>query len=340
MVPARVHVLVNVGFDVPLRRLRRRWDGALAACLDVSSYQSLLVRRHVSAGTYVFADLDRVPSGDREDVNGLWDALAASGAAHLANDPRRVLLRYPLLRRLAELGINDFTVYRPDDDLSAVRYPVFVRCEHDHGGPRTPLLHNREDLEGAIRRLRTRRAWRSELIVTECAAEPDEDGLFRKYGALLIDGCVLPWHVIASRTWLVKGASRVRTERTREEQRRYIVENPHADRLRAIFAAAGIDYGRIDYAVSGGRLRVFEINTNPSIGGSGRGQSRPGGRAASDVSVRRLMDAFTSLASRCPAPGVLIPLAARRSKVAGWAYRGIRRSQSLLSRYAHRPGTM
>lgn len=53
-----------------------------------------------------------------------------------------------------------------------------------------------------------------------------------------------------------------------EEQRDYIAENPHDQHIRHAFATARIEYGRIHHAVSDGRLRVFEINTNPAIGHS------------------------------------------------------------------------
>jgi hypothetical protein len=331
-------VLVNVGFDGPLRNLIRRWDGALSPYLSVASYQSWLTRRRVPAATCVFSEFERVPRGDRADVIALWDALRASRSVHLVNDPRRVQLRYELLRGLFEQGINDFNVYRADEDLRAVRFPAFVRCEHDHGGPRTGLLNTRRELETALTRLRERRAWRSQLLVTECSAEPGEDGLFRKYGALLVNDRVVPWHVIASRTWLVKGSSRVLNERMRDEQQRYIAHNPHRRQIRDAFAAAEIDYGRIDYGVAAdGRLRVFEINTNPAIGGPGRRRS-PHGRQRNDPAVSQLVEAFATLAARCPAPGVTITLTPRRGALPGWAYQSIRHSQSLLSRYAHRPG--
>jgi hypothetical protein len=331
-------VLVNVGFDGPLRNLIRRWDGALGTCLGVATYQSMVVRRQVPAATYVFSDLDRVPPGDMPGVLALWDGLSASGAAHLVNDPRRVRLRYPLLRRLFERGINDFNVHRADDDLGSVRFPAFVRCEHDHGGPRTGLLTSRRELDDALRSLRTRRAWRSQLLVTECAADPGADGLFRKYGALFVGGRVVPWHVIAGRTWVVKGASRVLNDPIREEQRRYIADNPHAERIREAFAIARIDYGRIDYATIGDRMRVYEINTNPSIGGAGRRRRRPDRRPKSDAAVTELIEAFVALADRCPAPGTLVPMRPRRGALPGWAYQGLRHGQSFLTRYAHRPG--
>ena len=166
---APVVVLVNVGFDGPLRGLIRRWDGALSPYLSVRSYQSLLTRRRVPAATYIFSEFERVPPGDRGDVIALWDALRASGWAHLVNDPRRVQLRFELLRGLYEQGVNDFNVYRADEDLEPVRFPAFVRCEHDHGGPRSGLLHNRAELSDVLQHLRMNRLWRSQLIVTECS---------------------------------------------------------------------------------------------------------------------------------------------------------------------------
>ena len=333
-----VHLLVNVGFDGPLQALIRRWDGVLGRSVRISSYQSLLVASDVPSGTYVFCDLDRVPRGDREGVLALWDALHASASAHLVNDPRRVRLRYALLRHLFQLGLNDFNVYRADESLDDVRYPAFVRCENDHGGPRTPLLHNRAALDTALARLRSRRSWRSQLIVTECAADPGDDGLFRKYGAVLVNGDVIPWHVIASRSWLVKSSTRESSDRLREEQRQYIADNAHVDRIRAAFAAANIEYGRIDYGMSGDRMRVFEINTNPALGGSGRRPRRPGRRTRSDPSLVRLVHGFAALQARCLAPGRTIPLTPRQGVLPAWAYHGLRHGQSLFARYVHRSG--
>jgi hypothetical protein len=50
-----------------------------------------------------------------------------------------------------------------------------------------------------------------------------------------------------------------------EMERRYLETNPHEQDLRKIFRLARIDYGRIDYAMLGDRLQVWEINTNPHI---------------------------------------------------------------------------
>lgn len=60
-------------------------------------------------------------------------------------------------------------------------------------------------------------------------------------------------------------------ERYRREEAEYLATNPHEQELRSIFAAAEIDYGRIDYALLGEQIQVWEINTNPMIVASGRG---------------------------------------------------------------------
>jgi hypothetical protein len=332
-----VHILVNVGFERTVQRVLERWDDHLAGCLGVATYQSMLVRREVPAGTYVFSDLDRIPPADAAGVLALWDGLGASGRARLLNDPRRVRLRYDLLRDLFDHRLNDFNVYRVDEDLRSVRFPAFVRCEHDHGGPRTELLHSTAELEAALGRLRRRRSWRSQLLVTECAAEPGQDGLYRKYGALLVNGQVVAWHLIAGRSWLVKGSRRVINDGLKAEQRRYIDENPHAEALKAVFDRAHVDYGRIDYGFVGERMQVYEINTNPAI--VGVGPSKPARlRLKPDYLVRSLTQAFRDLADPSATPGGMIAMPPRRSRLPALAYLALRRGQSLLARYAHRSG--
>lgn len=327
-----VHILANVGFEWVVSRLVARYG--LERDLAVASYQAAITSRHVPAGTYVFADLDRVPARDWDDVLGLWDQIRRAGGTRLLNDPRRVRLRYALLRLLAERGLNDFNVFRADEDLAAVRFPAFVRCEHDHAGPRTGLLASRMELDRALDRLGRRHAFRGQLLVTEYAAAPERDGLFRKYGALIIGGRILPWHLIASRHWLVKGRARVLTETVKMEERRYLAENPHADALRRVFELAHVEYGRIDYGIVDGRIQVYEINTNPAIVGRGRTRN-PNRTSKPPELVAAVVAAFRDLDRATPS-GEPIALVPRRGRMGGWAYRILRRSQSAWSQYAHR----
>ena len=45
----------------------------------------------------------------------------------------------------------------------------------------------------------------------------------------------------------------------------FTMSNPHEHELRRIFSTARIEYGRIDYALLGERIQVWEINTNPGF---------------------------------------------------------------------------
>ena len=49
------------------------------------------------------------------------------------------------------------------------------------------------------------------------------------------------------------------------EENAYLDANPHESELREIFELADIEYGRIDYGIKGGRIQVWEINTNPTV---------------------------------------------------------------------------
>ena len=50
------------------------------------------------------------------------------------------------------------------------------------------------------------------------------------------------------------------------EEREFLEKNEHADEIKMIFELAKVEYGRIDYALLNGKLQVWEINTNPTIG--------------------------------------------------------------------------
>ena len=103
---------------------------------------------------------------------------------------------------------------------------------------------------------------------------------------------ILPRHLFFSRHWVVKDWSVLDDALLREEQQ-YLATNPHERQLREIFAAARIEYGRIDYSLRDGEMQVWEINTNPIIIGMGPARARseaPSGRGA-------------ACAPRCARPG-------------------------------------
>jgi hypothetical protein len=101
-------------------------------------------------------------------------------------------------------------------------------------------------------------------LITEFCDTSGEDGLFSKYSAFYLDGEVIPRHVFFSRGWCLKLQDLVETDLMKVELD-YMQANPHQDQIRSIFKLARLDYGRIDYGLSNGRIQVWEVNTNPMI---------------------------------------------------------------------------
>jgi hypothetical protein len=66
--------------------------------------------------------------------------------------------------------------------------------------------------------------------------------------------------------WLVKyGAIGVAGEAEYREEAEYLEKNSYAEILARGFKTGGIDYGRADFGFYGGKLQIYEINTNPHI---------------------------------------------------------------------------
>ena len=250
----------------------------LARHVRVLSYEELFRRRRVPVGTWIFSDLERLAREDLERAAMCWEALASSGhPVRLFNHPLRVKRRFELLRALHDCGVNEFDVHRLDEGRAPRRFPVFLRVENDHTGPETGLLRTPEEFESAVRRLASEGKSRDQRVAVEYCAEADEEGRYRKYAAFILDGQIVPRHLLVNKHWVVKGRDREACNETIPEQIEYTETNPHEAELRKIFEIAQIDYGRIDYTVVAGRIQVYEINTNPQIttpGWSGRVSQR------------------------------------------------------------------
>lgn len=275
-----IHFATTSGHSYTIEHHLKAWGRDLVGRLRTVCYRQLLSEAKHPRGIYVFADIERLGTKQKDRAAELYRRLRAAGSIVL-NDPAEVKLRAELLTTLHEGGVNRFGVHRANDDLSAVRYPVFLRCANDHRGSRTKLLTGPDELRAAIAdQSRTRilfrdeqgkfRAFRwgprrrRELLITEFCDTADSMGVYRKYSAFAVAGRIVPRHLFFSDKWMLK-APKLITPETVEEERRYVARNPHAVELREIFSLARIDYGRIDYGVCNGKIQVWEINTNPMI---------------------------------------------------------------------------
>lgn len=241
------------------------WGKSLASRITIVEYRTLFRKRRLPLGSYIFAELDMLSFDELEKVALCWDALHNSGAPlRLLNHPLRVMRRYELLRTLHDAGINDFDVYRLTE-ARRPRFPVFLRPANDHSGPRSALLADERALDDAVEELIARGKCREDWIIEEFCDTRDQQGYYRKYGAFCVGGKIIPRHLQSSTEWVVKRNSRDVRADTAALEREYLETNPHEAQLKKIFALANIDYGRMDYTLQDGRIRVFEINTNPAI---------------------------------------------------------------------------
>lgn len=252
------YTIANVVSD---SRERREAD------LRLLNYRALFTHRVAPVGHYIFTDFDRLTAYEVQVAATIARRVQeVAPAAQILNRPAEVLERYPLLRRLAREGLNDFSAYRVDSDEMPRRYPVFIRSEDDCHKPDTGLLQSETELLAAIDRLRAAGIPMKRRIAVEFCSEQSADGLFRKYGVFRVGKRLVAQHVFHHTDWYVKRSTRGQSEGPlHDELMAFIRDNPHAAEVERSFDMARIDYGRIDYTLVAGRLQTFEINTNPAF---------------------------------------------------------------------------
>ncbi len=319
----------------------------LADCMRTCLYEDITPVLELSAGPHIFGALDKLTEAQRDAAASIYDQLATlQPTVPVLNDPRRVLLRYPLLRKLFESGVNSFRAFRATRATEVRRFPVFVREESRHSGTRTPLLHSRVELARALFSMRARGYRLRDLLVVEFCDTSDRHGIFRKYAAFKVGDHIIPAHVMAGRHWMMKSESNEPDANGVREALDYVENNPHEPWLRQVFSLANIDYGRIDYSMAGSVPQVWEINLNPTIGrrrGSQRVPMSPEIEALRDRrgeifhsalrSAFRRLDRETTSSSVCVStePGIL----ARVRVEAAAAERRVSRMASLHRIYEH-----
>lgn len=231
----------------------------------VVTYDDILKRRSPYRATHIFTDLDRLPASRVHEAAMLHRQLRKAGIKAL-NDPARVLGRFGLLRALNRAGINEFDIYRADALEAPRSWPVFLRVDGSHGAPVSGLLKNQQELTEAIERAIEAGAPKAALLVIEFAAEPERPGLYRKLSVFRIGDRLLGYTCVHDDHWLVKyGTAGIAPAELYEEEFSIVQNNPYAAAILPAFELAGIDYGRVDFGLVGGRPQIYEINTNPYI---------------------------------------------------------------------------
>jgi hypothetical protein len=287
-----IHFVVTEKGSFAIRSYLADDGSTVAGRMRIVLYDDLARWRRLPLGTWVFTELDQLDAPGRELATLVAERLGAvSDGVRVVNDPRQVRLRTDLLRAAHSAGVNEHRVWpamdivfrahagtRPADaptiSAESICYPVFVRFADQHVGNLTPLLESPRALADGLASLAATGFARRELLVVEFTDTKDEHGVYRKFSAFNVGGCILPKALEQSRDWMVKWERRIFDRLRADQELNYCETNPHEAWIREMFSLARIDYGRIDYGILAGRPQLWEINTNPTIG-RGPNRSKP-----------------------------------------------------------------
>jgi hypothetical protein len=291
-----VRFLTTRGHEYTVRRLvRRDMCGAKVPPCSVKCYDRFLRQSQVPCGVYIFTDIERLTPWELRLTSAAYSTLAADSRCRVLNNPARVMSRYELLRNLREQGINEFEVIRADELRWPTRYPVFLRHEQDHGRPlSTDLLQDRDELAAALERARAAGISFRGLLIVGYAAEPFDAPWFRKFNTFRVGNEVFAHHVVVEDSWAVKYGKTGLPDECKVFEQDFVKGDWNSDLLGRVFNIAGIEYGRADWGIVGGKVQIYEINTNPEISAD-PGSANPIRTATLAISTKKLCDSLAAL---------------------------------------------
>lgn len=147
---------------------------------------------------------------------------------------------------------------------------VLIRGTGDHGGCSTIRLDSDKDIALLHRLPMDGR----DYLLSEYVDYVSDDGLYRKYRIVLIDGDIFLRHMIISDHWMVHSDGRSfmenRPELCQEEAHNLgnfanIISDEVIADLTEINRLIGAEYLGLDCNINGNKLTVFELNANMNI---------------------------------------------------------------------------
>lgn len=246
--------------DLPLDYIARAGVEGRASVL---TYEDVVDGCALPHGLYVFTGLNRLGPATARLFASLHAQLEATTGVAPLNHPLNTLRRYELLRALYEAGANPFRAFGAWEDYADVRLPAFVRPREADGGVPT-LAHSLATLEADVGKalMDGRRA--DELVIVEFE-DTSVDGVFTKYSAYVLGSRIVPVSLDRGTHWVMRRHASAIDPAMLEEERAFVLTNPHRERLSDLFALSGTTFGRMDYSVVDGRVICWEINTLPLL---------------------------------------------------------------------------
>ena len=154
---------------------------------------------------------------------------------------------------------------------NSVTYPFIIRESGTHGGETMLLIRNERD-EELMHRLRFDGR---DMHLIEYVDYRNQDGLYRKYRFVMVDGTPYLRHMLISEHWMVHASAMKVMEKHDDwlEEETAALEGFDAElrpqvlpALEAIDEKLGLDYWGVDCSFVGdGKVLVFEANCNMNV---------------------------------------------------------------------------
>jgi glutathione synthase/RimK-type ligase-like ATP-grasp enzyme len=202
------------------------------------------------------------------------EAVLRATAAPVINHPAgvRETGRVRIAERLRDVAgiVTPRMLVRRRDALAGdlgLGWPILVRSLGFHTGEHFVKVADPAELPAALATLPG-----DELLVIEYLDTRSDDGVFRKYRVLTIDGGLYPLHLAAARDWKVHYFTADRDDEFARQEREFLADPQAAiggDAVAVLQRAAralAFDYGGIDFALDRrNRVVVFEANPTMAI---------------------------------------------------------------------------
>lgn len=151
------------------------------------------------------------------------------------------------------------------DILADGKFPIIIRPVDSHAGKDLDKIENLDTLVSYLQTMPNNEFYLSCFIDYR-----GQDGLFRKYRIVLIDGKPFVCHVGISEHWMIHylNAGMAESAEKRAEEERFMIDFDstfalkHAETFHAINERVGLDYLGIDCGeTADGKLLIFEIDS-------------------------------------------------------------------------------
>ena len=261
-----IHFLAPRGLCGIENYISGRWRERNYPALVPVAYEDVFSSSRLPAGTWVFTAVNQLTPAGVRLADAVWRALSDSGQLVL-NRPQKLPTRHELLQIMHREGINTFRSFLSHEIDRDLKFPVFVRLLGEHSGNLSPLLNSKRELDSFLRWQRLSGYRYEDLLVVEFCDTADANGEYRKYSVQVVRDGVAARFLHVDTQWMVKHHGSTYRSEWADEERDYLQRNPYVDEITSIFGSARIEYGRLDYGLLNGEIQVWEINTNPTIGG-------------------------------------------------------------------------